>query len=33
MLGERRGIDNPANVGDERLPVLCCKRRMNAQQS
>jgi hypothetical protein len=32
MLGEGGGIDDPANGGDERLPILRCKRRRNAQQ-
>ena len=32
MLGEGGGIDHPANGGDERLPILRCRRRRNAQQ-
>ena len=32
MLGERRGIDNPANGGDERLCFLPCERRKSARQ-
>ena len=31
-LGERRGIDNPANGGDERLRFLRCERRKSARQ-